>query len=129
MTFAAGTPISTPSGPIAIEHLVAPGFVWASNLEPVACTPFPVRAARATVVALDFGDETIRCAPDRPFFTAVWTLAKRLRPGMHVWCRDGSWKQLAAIEFLDDTVSVYEVSVDQLRTFFVGASELLVSNH
>ena len=128
MTFVAGTPISTPFGPIAIEHLVAPGYVWASNLEPVPCTPFPVRATRAAgMVALDFGDEVIRCAPDRGFFTGVWTLAKRLKPGTRVWCRDGSWKQLAAIAFGVDEVPGYELAVAQLHTFFVGTSELLVS--
>ena len=79
------------------------------------------------MVALDFGNEVIRCAADRSFFTGVWTIAKRLKPGMRVWCRDGSWKELAAISFADEQVSGYELAVAQLHTFFVGASELLVS--
>jgi len=126
MTFVAGTPVATPFGAIAIEHLVVGGFVWAGDGP--SSSPRKIQelvATEARVVELDFGDEVLHCARVHPFFTGEWVDAAALMPGAKIRTRESSWQTLRAVRDAG-RARVYELSLAGLHTYFVGRYELSV---
>jgi pretoxin HINT domain-containing protein len=130
--FVAGTVVATPEGPIAIDTLAATRTVWAGDPDrPGAATRTIERVLTfhsTRIVELDFGDEIIRCTPPHPFFTGEWTRAGDLVAGARVKRRDGTWQVLRAVTTTDREVPVYDLTVADRHTYFVGACELLVHN-
>lgn len=126
MTFVAGTPVATPFGTIAIEHLVVGGFVWAGDGP--SSSPRKVQelvATEARVVELAFDDELVRCARVHPFFTGEWIDAVALRPGAKIRTRENTWQTLRSVRDVG-RAKVYELSLSGLHTYFVGRCELSV---
>lgn len=126
MTFVAGTSVATPFGPIAIEHLVVPGFVWAGD--GAISSPRPVRqlvTTEARVIELTIGGEVLRCARSHPFLAGEWLAAGALVPGACVRRRDGGWQEIEDVRD-GGLARVYELTLAELHIYFVGAHELCV---
>jgi hypothetical protein len=98
--FVKGTRVFTAIGTMPIE-LVRPELtLWAFDLSRQEGAMRKVQTVfqceRQKFVALDFGDECIRCTPHHRFFTGAWTEAGQLTPSQRVLRRDGGWQVLKA---------------------------------
>ncbi|MBS2011355.1 MAG: Hint domain-containing protein [Deltaproteobacteria bacterium] len=139
--FAKGTPVATPSGDVAIESLHEGDTVLASDPREPGAGPAPrrvvatkkteERAVLAVAIARGATLETIVVTPEHPFYVdgRGWTLAGALEPGLPLTTSAGTTQALvASITELDRTVIVYNIEVEDLHTYFVGASHALVHN-
>ena len=80
------------------------------------------------LLVLGFDTETICCTPLHRFFTGVWTPASGLRAGDQVMRWDGNWGTLHTVDKGERSQRVFNLNVERLLTFYVGASGFLVHN-
>ena len=136
--FAAGTPVATPSGPIAIDRLEAGDLVLAGDGERGVAARRVLstkRSARRAVLAIAIaGDgasrsDVLHVTPEHPFFTPDrgWRAARDLEPGALV-TTDRGLAHIAGVTELAALTTVFNLEVDDLHTYFVGATHALVHN-
>ncbi|MDR0489854.1 MAG: hypothetical protein LBH28_01220 [Oscillospiraceae bacterium] len=134
--FAAGTPVHTSNGIVAIEDIRAGDMVYSENretgekgLKRVART-FVSRKDR--LVHICVGGETIICTPGHPFYVMGngWTDSSLLRHGDELLLQSGEAGIVEAIQFedLDERVLVYNFEVEDWHAYYVGDSGMLVHN-
>lgn len=138
--FEAGTPVATANGAVAIENIAVGDMVWSydyktgeKSLKPVTTT-----SVRETdkIISIEFGNETIVTTPEHPFFVVNddqyhgYTAAKHLSVGDCIQTADGGYLEITAIEqqTLDEPITVYNFTVDDNHSYYVGENELLVHN-
>ncbi len=82
------------------------------------------------IVYLTINDELIETTPEHPFFTAagLWLDAGDLQAGHKVYNSTGHTRVVEAIEFVDQPQIMYNLTVDEAHTFFVGHGQWLVHN-
>ncbi|MGI0015288.1 MAG: Hint domain-containing protein, partial [Nitrososphaera sp.] len=82
------------------------------------------------IVLLILDGETIETTLDHPFYTAErnWVGAGDLAVGEHVRRADGEYGVVRAVEIVGRTQRMYNLTVDEAHTFFVGAQRWLVHN-
>ena len=138
--FEAGTPIATESGTTAIENIAVGDMVWSydyitgeKSLKPVTAT-----SVRETddLIYISIGGETIVTTPEHPFYVVNddkydgYVGAKHLTAGDCIQTADGGYLTIDAIEHktLDEPITVYNFTVDDNHSYYVGENELLVHN-
>lgn len=130
--FVRGTPVSTPRGPIPIDQLAVGDEVLA--YDPVACAPTVQRVLKVfefhepEIMTLAIGGDRVQCTPNHRFFTGGWTAAKKLVVGEAILRRDGSWQTLGEITRAASPQPVFNLTVAEHHSYYVGASGLLVHN-
>jgi hypothetical protein len=130
--FVSGTLVSTPRGLLPIEQQQLADVLYAYDQTASALARQQVtnvlHAQREEILALDFGDETIRCTPPHRFYTGTWVPAKKLRVGDVVLSRDNAWKALKQIGHEVESQPVFNLTVAGLHTYLVGRAGLVVHN-
>jgi len=130
--FAAGTLVSTPTGRKPIEGLRPGDMVHAHNLASGSSEPKPIRSVRSArrreIVVISFGKDELRCTPVHRFYTTEWTPASRLRVGDPVRRLDGSTVEITSIRHLRRPTRVYNLVVEDLRSYAVGAKDTIGSS-
>ncbi|MCB9600109.1 MAG: Hint domain-containing protein [Sandaracinus sp.] len=134
--FAAGTSVRTNEGFVPIEQVRVGDVVQARHEKTGELGLFPVidtivredEPLLAVTVGRDV-TETIRVTPEHPFHTARgWVAAKELTPDDRIARRDGSYTEVVALEALPIRTRVFNLTVDEAHTYFVGDAELWVHN-
>lgn len=130
--FVSGTRTFTAAGPAALEAIRPGDGIWSYD---VATRRRAVRRVLRAYehrgrkfLTLDFGDETICCTPPHRFYTGVWTAAATLAPGQRILTRDGEWRTLQRVTRSLHPQPVFNLLVEGLHNYFVGASGFLVHN-
>lgn len=74
--------------------------------------------------------DSIDTTPDHPFLTADrgWVEARDLRVGEPVWSADGSTGAVASLTIDEAPAQMWDLTVADAHTFFVGAGAWLVHN-
>ena len=134
--FVQGTLVLTADEAIPIETVLAGMQVWAMN--PETGEKALKKVVRTFVnesdelIHVHTGDDEIVCTPEHPFYvpTKGWTGAAQLRAGDILVLSNGSYVTVEKIqhEILEDPVKVYNFEVEDLHTYFVGESSVLVHN-
>ena len=130
--FAAGTPVWTETGPLAIETIQVGDRVLAQNIEngelaykTVLCTT--IRPAKPLVV-LQIGDEQITATGGHRFWVTGegWTKARDLAPKTLVHTVTGN----AAVNMVETgpAAETYNLVVDSFHNYFVGRAGFLVQD-
>lgn len=131
--FAAGTPVAALTGPTAIERLSIGDRVLAQNpdtgeLGYKTVTAMTVRPPTETVLVRTTRGE-IRASRGHPFWIVGkgWRMAKELEVGDRLHCLEGS-ARVAAID-AQPTEKVYNMTVADFGTYFVGQGQVLVHDN
>ncbi|HEY2146358.1 MAG TPA: polymorphic toxin-type HINT domain-containing protein, partial [Pirellulales bacterium] len=131
--FAAGTPVATLTGPMVIEKLSIGDRVLAQNpdtgeLGYKTVTAMTVRPPTETVLVRTTRGE-IRASRGHPFWIVGkgWRMAKELEVGDRLHCLEGS-ARVAAID-AQPTEKVYNLTVADFGTYFVGQGQVLVHDN
>jgi hypothetical protein len=127
--FAAGTPIRTPEGAVAIEH-IKPGDVVLSRSEFDPTGPVEAKVVEevfvrtAPVLHLRVGGRTITTTGEHPFFAEGrgWVAAKQLEPGERVLGLSDEWLLVEGVDDAGLVTTVYNFRVADWHTYFVGDS-------
>lgn len=134
--FAAGTPILTEQGYIAIEEIMIGDMVWAENpetgekeLKEVVQT-FVNETTELIYVYVD--DEVIITTPEHPFYSPVngWVAASTLYLGDTLALQSGKCAIVQQVQHktLETPITVYNFEVADFHTYYVGKSAVLVHN-
>jgi hypothetical protein len=108
--------------------------VWAYNEDTCQTALRPVthlfRYERDTVYVLHTATgEALRTTSDHPFYVrGQWVRVKRLRVGDSLVSQSGQRHVLRRIDRQPEHVTVYNFTVDELHTYFVGQQAILVHN-
>lgn len=138
--FEAGTPVLAANGAVAIENIAVGDMVWSydyktgeKSLKPVTAT-----SSRKTdkIISIGFDGETIVTTPEHPFYVVNddnyygYTSAKHLTVGDCIQTLDGGYATITSIEneTLDEPIDVYNFTVDENHSYYVGDTQLLVHN-
>jgi hypothetical protein len=135
--FPAGTLVHGPNGSRPIEAITVGELVLAWDEESQAVTPRRVtdviRGATGTWVDVDLVcGGSVRSTPAHRFWvesSGGWLGAGELAPGMTVRLVDGSTAEVSATrDVAVDSETTFNLSVEDLETFFVGGVGVLVHN-
>lgn len=137
--FAAGTLVLTSLGTVPIEDVHAGDAVWAKDevtgevalkrVEETIITP----AQPVLQLALEDehgGTQTLVVTPGHPFRTLEfgWIGAGGLQPGMNIETIDGARMEVTGATPLHQQSTVYNLTVDDFHTYFVGEGGAWVHN-
>ena len=133
--FVAGTLVSTPNGAVAIEKLQKGDLVWAKDesngqVKPKRITHTIKNVAPATLVLSFAGGERIETTADHPFYVENegFRVASSLGIGTSIVTRAGPSLAVTGIEKHESPHPVYNLTVEDFSTYFVGENELWVHN-
>ena len=127
--FAAGTPVWTDSGLVAIERLIVGDRVLAKNIETGELTYKPVLLTTVNppkdLLTLRFQDESIVCTKGHRFWTSGsgWTKARDLAPQTLLHTATGNTSFRSARP--GPSEQTYNLVVDDFHTYFVGKAAIL----
>ncbi|MEM7345220.1 MAG: polymorphic toxin-type HINT domain-containing protein, partial [Chloroflexota bacterium] len=82
------------------------------------------------IVYLTINGEVIATTPEHPFFTSagLWQGAGELESGDLVYDADGRTGVVEGVEFIEQPQMMYNLTVAEAHTYFVGDGEWLVHN-
>jgi hypothetical protein len=81
------------------------------------------------IVDLIIDGESLTTTPEHPFYTLEgWEVAGELEVGDHIWSISGEWGRVEAVSVSHDPQLMYNLTVDDAHTFFVGEQAWLVHN-
>jgi RHS repeat-associated protein len=144
-SFSADTLVMTPSGLKAISELVEGELVLAYNEATGQIGAYPITDVishvDAEIVLLTIDGETLETTAEHPFYEleavpglAVgqyhprWTDANELKAGDLVWQADGTTGAVQSIAIVAREQRMYNLTVAEAHTFFVGEQQWLVHN-
>ena len=133
-SFSADTLVSTADGLRPISGIAVGDLVLAWDEATRTTGLFTVTAVMAhrdpAQVHLTLGGEFIETTPEHPFFTQErgWVDAGDLWRGAHVRQADGSFDPIWSIAVETEPQVMYNLTVAQAHTFFVGVQRWLVHN-
>ncbi len=133
-SFSAETKVATKDGEKAISKIQIGDFVlaWNSETNQISFSRVTdtIHHTDKTIVRLTIGDETITTTPEHPFYVEGkgWVYAKDLKVGDSIRNADGSTGKVKKIKIEQSTREMYNLTVDQAHTFFVGEGQWLVHN-
>lgn len=128
--FAAGTPVWTQAGPVAIEKIQTGDFVLSQNPHTGELDYRPVLLTTTTpdnpTLQLAINDETIVTTGGHRLWEVDrgWRMARQLKPGGRLSSTSGAAELLATQK--GGAMTVYNLEVGEFHTFFVGRSRVLV---
>jgi hypothetical protein len=132
-SFSPNTAVATPGGARPIAGLQVGEQVLAYNQRTGTVGPYPITAVWVhedpRIVELRIDGETLQTTPDHPFFTLRgWQPAAALTPGQLVRNADGEYAPVQQSRVDATPAIMYNLSVAEANTFFVGAGRWLVHN-
>jgi hypothetical protein len=132
-SFAGDTPVLTATGLLPIRAIRPETLVWAFDEALGKASYYPVTAAFAHIdpLLLDvtISGETIRTTPEHPFFVdGVWLSAGQIEIDDSVLSASGVSGAVAKIVQVRQPQVMYNITVAQAHTYFVGESGWLVHN-
>jgi hypothetical protein len=133
-SFTGDTLVSTTEGDKPIAEIEVGDIVLAYNEETGEIGEYPVTAVWShdddNLLTLTIDDEVIITTTDHPFYTTdgEWIAAGDLQIGTEVYSADGTHGIIDAVVITDGTAWVYNLTVDEAHTYFVGDGAWLVHN-
>jgi RHS repeat-associated protein len=133
-SFRGDTPVATEDGEQPISELEAGDTVLAYNEELGTTGSYTVTAVWAhedpVIQHLTIDGEQIATTPDHPFYTEEqgWVAAGHLQVGAQVRTAGGGAGVVESIRFEHRPQLMYNLTVDQAHTYFVGHTQALVHN-
>ncbi|HPH98642.1 MAG TPA: polymorphic toxin-type HINT domain-containing protein [Anaerolineaceae bacterium] len=133
-SFSADTPVATEEGEKPIEEVEVGDRVLAYDEGARSTGYYTVIDKLAhedqQLVNLVIDGEEIETTPEHPFYTMEegWVPAGSLWMGAHILQADGTNGIIQEISFISSHAVMYNLSVDQAHTFFVGDGQWLVHN-
>lgn len=133
-SFSADTSVLTPDGVKPIGDIVVGDHVLAYNEASNTTGTYTVTATFShvdpIVIELTLDHETIETTPEHPFYVLLrgWVQADDLDQGMSVRRADGSYGTVETVEVEHHTQRMYNLTVAEAHTFFVGEEGWLVHN-
>ncbi len=131
--FPAGTPVAVEGGFKNIEDIQVGDLVWSYNPDTLETGLKEVVDTHENTVdstiQLTIGEEVIETTATHPFYTEEgWKEAGRLTTEDKIKSKSGAWEQIKAINFSTISKKVYNFTVKDWHTYFVGAFAWLVHN-
>ncbi len=137
--FVAGTLVATDAGKKPIESIAVGDRVLSRDEETGEVSFKPVLFTKVTPdkalveVATEREDgkrDKLRTTPTHPFWVEGqgWTAAADLRAGDQLSSPQGGWLKVTANTWLQEKAAVYNFTVDETHTYFVGETEAWVHN-
>jgi hypothetical protein len=133
-SFAADTLVATANGLVPIQDIVEGDSVLAFDEFSSATGTYSVTATMAhldpVVVTLTLDGEQIETTPEHPFYRADggWTLAGNLEVGDRIQQADDEESTVRDIEISRRSQVMYNLTVFNAHTFFIGSEQWLVHN-
>jgi len=133
-SFSQDTPVATEEGERPIGDLSVGDRVLAYDEATNTTGYYPITAVLVhddpVIVHLTIDGEEIETTPEHPFYTQEnkWVGAGALTVGMHVRKADGSYGTVQSVKDEHRTQKMYNLTVEQAHTFFVGEQRWLVHN-
>jgi RHS repeat-associated protein len=133
-SFSEETLVATEGGFIPIGKIREGKYVLAYHEVTGELGYYPVEAVWAhtdpVVVYLVIEGERIETTPEHPFYTseAEWIAAGELRLGDLIRQASGRYGRVQAVEFVSQPQVMYNLTVAEAHTYFVGAGRWLVHN-
>jgi hypothetical protein len=137
--FAAGTPVETRDGLVAIEEIEAGDVVlsrdpgtgetaWRSVTRTFVTPDQAV--LRLELVGKGGGPELLLVTGEHPFWVSErgWVAAQDLEPGLLVLSSSGGWLRVGSGTWQPTRETVYNFEVDEFHTYFVGTGGAWVHN-
>ena len=127
---AAGTPIWTETGPVAVDQIRMGDLVLTQNLRSGELKFAPVLSTSTRppelLLRLRFGREIIRATGGHPFWVSGkgWIKARSLEPGMALHTAHGI-VELDSLEEEKVAAQAYNLIVDECHSYFVGDKLIL----
>ncbi len=136
LCFVEGTLVFTSNGFEPIENIAAGVLVHSS---PMMSNFFDVREVVRTqqgfscrFIEISLPNEKVMCTPFHPFWVVDegWVEAELLEEGMSLWSIEGKEVRIEQVRPYrsGSPMPVYNMSVGELETYFVGESKVLVHN-
>jgi hypothetical protein len=132
-SFAPDTIVMTVAGPRPIASIQPGDKVLGFNEHTGNNDYFLVTASFShfdqTIVKLGIGNDVIVTTPEHPFYVkGAWIAAIDLELGALVYASNGESYPVTWMEIEDESAMMYNLSVDQVHTYYVGSENLLVHN-
>ncbi len=133
-SFSGDTTVATPDGEKAISELEVGDTVLAWDEETGQLGSFEVTATFShedTVIEyLVIDGERLVTTPEHPFYTRErgWVAAGDLQKGEHVRKADGTYGVVRSLRLVEQKQRMYNLTVDEAHTYFVGDGGWLVHN-
>jgi hypothetical protein len=133
-SFSADTPVATDQGEKPIGDLKVGDKVLAYDQESGTTGSYAVQAVLVNddteIEYLRIDGEWLETTPEHPFYTEEkgWVEAGDLWQGAHIRKADGSFGQVETVEIVQKHKQMYNLTVEQAHTFFVGEQKWLVHN-
>lgn len=133
-SFSADTLVSSDEGLVAISTLEMGDYVLAYDEATGATDYYPVLNTLVhedpVIVFLTIDGETIETTPEHPFFTDELSqvIAGRLQVGDRIQQADGNYGLVEAVAFVYQPQVMYNLTVADAHTYFVGNGQWLVHN-
>ncbi len=133
-SFSEDTLVMTEDGPVPISELEVGDIVLAYNEATGEIGYYPIAATwlhtDTEIVFLTIDGEVIETTPEHPFYTdeGEWVAAGLLEVGDKIQTAEGGYGVVETIETLSLVQPMYNLTVDEVHTFFVGQGEWLVHN-
>ena len=133
-SFSADTTVVTKDGDTPIHEIEIGDYVLAWNEDTGEIGWYKVtdtiHHTDEVVVHLTIDGEEIETTPEHPFYVEGkgWTDAEDLQPGDDIRQADGSTGEVESIAIEETSQEMYNLTVDEAHTFFVGDGQWLVHN-
>jgi hypothetical protein len=133
-SFSADTAVATFTGTQTINALHIGDIVLAYNEAAGTMGYYTITAVLAhddpIIVYVTIDDEPIETTPEHPFYTGErgWVSASELRVGDHIRSAKGGYGVVRATVIVQRSQRMYNLTVAEAHTFFVGGGEWLVHN-
>lgn len=134
-SFSAETDVSTPNGEIPIAEIDIGDTVFAYNELTGEIGEYEVTATinhvDEDIVHLYIDGELIETTAEHPFYTdeGEWVNAAELEVGDEILSLDGDYGTVENVVVVEDVFQpMYNLTVDEAHTFFIGGGDWLVHN-
>ena len=134
-SFSADTEVSTPSGDIPISEIEADDIVLAYNELTGEIGEYEVTHTIShtdeVIIHLYIDGELIETTPEHPFYndSGEWIDAEDLEVGEEILSLDGDYGIVEKVVVIEDANQpMYNLTVDEAHTFFIGEGDWLVHN-
>ncbi|MEI6046708.1 MAG: polymorphic toxin-type HINT domain-containing protein, partial [Chloroflexota bacterium] len=133
-SFSSDTPVATDQGEKPIGSLQVGDKVLAFDETSGTTGNYVVQAVLINddpeIEYLRIDGEWLETTPEHPFYTEEqgWIAAGDLWQGAHIRKADGSYGQVQTVEIVQKHKQMYNLTVEQAHTFFVGERQWLVHN-
>jgi len=131
--FPAGTPVATGEGLKDIEKIAPGDLVWSfdrdSNKTQLKEVVQVHQSFTDSTITIRIDDETIESTPNHRFFTnSGWKEAETLELGDQIRLKSGSWGKINSTNIFAKKKKVFNFTVKDWHTYFVGTLAWLVHN-